>query len=336
MLLRSTTSQVSAEEMGIDDYSGIVKRLKSRLILREDSQLGRPVLPPLRLGIILQLKAIGVDITAEQQQNNSINDLISELESHENRRAQQMKSIDGIEKLNRVKIKMAYLEWYKKDCKAKGIGYYDSYKNLNSFSDNDVTKFKKLLTNYWRKLVEDAERKPQKEGASMRETWLYAGTNYRRMVEPLDIAEYYKQKGKRDYQTNGRSKHYILLEQWQKERAEKLAGAPNDKKKQNVAGNLTEDSCFWMNVEEALISCKQLKDGSDVEKQSAREHLSVFEQYVMDEINNYAVSPEIFLEKSSFMNWWKDFQEIIETSHDSPLSGFMKKCRYRQYEKGQF
>ncbi|KAJ6964994.1 senescence-associated carboxylesterase 101-like isoform X3 [Populus alba x Populus x berolinensis] len=336
MLLRSTTSQVSAEEMGIDDYSGIVKRLKSRLILREDSQLGRPVLPPLRLGIILQLKAIGVDITAEQQQNNSINDLISELESHENRRAQQMKSIDGIEKLNRVKIKMAYLEWYKKDCKAKGIGYYDSYKNLNSFSDNDVTKFKKLLTNYWRKLVEDAERKPQKEGASMRETWLYAGTNYRRMVEPLDIAEYYKQKGKRDYQTNGRSKHYILLEQWQKECAEKLAGAPNDKKKQNVAGNLTEDSCFWMNVEEALISCKQLKDGSHVEKQSAREHLSVFEQYVMDEINNYAVSPEIFLEKSSFMNWWKDFQEIIETSHDSPLSGFMKKCRYRQYEKGQF
>lgn len=336
-LLKSTVTPVSAEEMGIDDYCGIVKRLKSRLILREDSQLGRPVLPPLRLGIILQLKAIGVDITAEQQQqNNSINDLISELESHENRRAQQMKSIDGIEKLNRVKIKMAYLEWYKKDCKAKGIGYYDSYKNLNSFSDNDVTKFKKLLTNYWRKLVEDAERKPQKEGASMRETWLYAGTNYRRMVEPLDIAEYYKQKGKRDYHTNGRSKHYILLEQWQKERAEKLAGAPNDKKKQNVAGNLTEDSCFWMNVEEALISCKQLKDGSDVEKQSAREHLNVFEQYVMDEINNYAVSPEIFLEKSSFMNWWKDFQEIIETSHDSPLSGFMKKCRYRQYEKGQF
>jgi hypothetical protein len=65
MLLRSTISQVSAEEMGIDDYSGIVKRLKSRLILREHSQLGQPVLPSLRLGIILQLKAIGVEITAE-------------------------------------------------------------------------------------------------------------------------------------------------------------------------------------------------------------------------------------------------------------------------------
>jgi hypothetical protein len=131
------------------------------------------------------------------------------------------------------------------------------------------------------------------------------------------------------------TKHYILLEQWQKEHTEKLAVAPNDKKKQNVAGSLTEDSCFWMNVEEALISCKQLKDGSNVEKQSARERLNMFEQYVMDQINNYAVSPDIFLEKSSFMNWWKDFQEIIETSHDSPLRGFMKNCR-RQYEKGQF
>jgi hypothetical protein len=250
--------------------------------------------------------------------------------------ALQMKGIDGIEKLNRVKIKMACLEWYKKDCKAKGIGYYDSYKNLYFCSDNDVTKHKKVLSNYWRKLVEDAERKPQKEGAYMRETWLYAGTNYRRMVEPLDIAEYYRQEGKRDYQTNGRSKHYILLEQWQKEHTEKLAGAPNDKKKQNVAGSLTEDSCFWMNVEEALISCKQLKDGSNIEKQSARERLNMFEQYVMDQINNYAVSPDIFLEKSSFMNWWKDFKEIIETSHDSPLRGFMKNCRYRQYEKGQF
>ncbi|KAJ6299145.1 hypothetical protein OIU76_020172 [Salix suchowensis] len=336
-LLESTASPASAEEMGIDDYSGIVNSLKSRLILREDSQIGQPVLPPLRLGIILQPKAAGVEITAEQQQqNSSIDDLISKLESHENRTAQQMTGIGGIEKLNRVKINMACLEWYKKNRKTKGTGYYDSYKNLNSISDFEATKFKKSLTHYWRKLVEEAERKPQKEGAFMRETWLYAGTNYRRMVEPLDIAEFYRQKGKRDYQTHGRSKHYILLEQWQKDSAEKLAGPPNDKKKQNVAGNLTEDSCFWMNVEEALISCKQLKDGSTVEKQSAREFLNKFEQYVMDQINNYAVSPEIFLEKSSFMKWWIDFQEIIETSHDSPLRGFMTNCRYRQYEKGLF
>jgi hypothetical protein len=56
----------------------------------------------------------------------------------------------------------------------------------------------------------------------------------------------------------------------------------------------------------------------------------------MDQINNYAVSPEIFLEKSSLTKWWKDFQEIIETSHNSPLTDFMKNRTYRQYERGQF
>ncbi|CAK7330213.1 unnamed protein product [Dovyalis caffra] len=336
-LLKSTISQVSAEEMGIDDYSGIGKHLKSRLIMRENSQLGQPATPPLRQGIILQLNAVGVEITAQQQQNNSINDLISELERHINRMALQMKATDP-KKLNQVKIKMAYLEWYKKDCKTKGIGYYDSYKNLYSISDREVTRHKKVLVSYWKKLAEDAEQKPQKEGANMRETWLFAGTNYRRMVEPLDIAEYYRQTGKRDYKNNGRSKHYILLEKWQKEHTEKLAGPPNDKKKQSVAGNLTEDSCFWMNVEEALISCKLLKDetSSTAEKQSARQFLNWFEQYVMDQINNYAVSPEIFLERSSFMKWWKDFRKMIETSHDSPLGDFMKNARYRQYEIGQF
>ncbi|KAI9388591.1 hypothetical protein POPTR_009G086100v4 [Populus trichocarpa] len=336
-LLKSTITPVSAEEMGIDDYSGIVKHLKSRLIMKDNSQLGQPVTPSLRPEMILQLKAIGFEITA-QQQNNIINDLISEWERHENRKAQQMKAIDPNEKLNIVKIRMANLEWYKKDCKAKGVGYYDSYKNLYFTRDGEVTKHKKVLFDYWKKFVEDLERKPQKEGAFMRETWLFAGTNYRRMVEPLDIAQYYRQTGKRDYLTYGRSRHYILLEQWQKEQTEKLAGPPNDKKKQSVAGILTEDSCFWMNVEEALISCKLLKDetSSTSEKQSARESLNTFEQYVMDQINNYAVSPEIFLEKSSFTKWWKDFQEIIETSHNSPLTDFMKNRTYRQYERGQF
>ncbi|XP_011005007.1 PREDICTED: senescence-associated carboxylesterase 101-like, partial [Populus euphratica] len=337
-LLKSTITPVSAEEMGIDDYSGIVKHLKSRLIMKDNSQLGQPVTPSLRPEMILQLKAIGFEITAQQQQDNIINDLISEWERHENRKAQQMKAIDPNEKLNIVKIRMANLEWYKKDCKAKGVGYYDSYKNLYFTRDGEVTKHKKVLFDYWKKLVEDLERKPQKEGALMRETWLFAGTNYRRMVEPLDIAQYYRQTGKRDYLTYGRSRHYILLEQWQKEQTEKLAGPPNDKKKQSVAGILTEDSCFWMKVEEALISCKLLKDetSSTSEKQSAREFLNIFEQYVMDQIDNYAVSPEIFLEKSSFMKWWKDFQEIIETSRNSPLTDFMKNRRYRQYERGQF
>ncbi|KAH8479846.1 hypothetical protein H0E87_030159 [Populus deltoides] len=274
----------------------------------------------------------------QQQRKVDNKNLISKLEEREKvLMAERVQTMDPRKRLNQIKIKMAHLEWYHKICKTKGIGYYDCYKNQLGSSDRDVTRLKKFLTNYWKNFVEGVERKPQKEGAFIRGTWLYSGRNYRRMVEPLDIAEYYRDSDKRDYQTHGRSRHYILLEQWQEDDdAEKLKSSPNNKKKQNVAGILTEDSCFWAKVEDALISCKLLKSGtsSAVEKQSAKENLDMFEQYAMNQINNYAVSPEIFLKESSFMKWWKTFQEIIETSHDSPLCDFMKNGRYLQYEKG--
>ncbi|KAJ6360484.1 hypothetical protein OIU77_004493 [Salix suchowensis] len=93
---------------------------------------------------------------------------------------------------------MAHLECYNKICKTMGIGYYDCYKNQLGSSDREVTRLKKFLTNYWKSFVEGVERKPQKEGAFIRGTWLYSRRNYRRMVEPLDIAEYYRDSDKRD------------------------------------------------------------------------------------------------------------------------------------------
>ncbi|KAJ6854494.1 senescence-associated carboxylesterase 101-like [Populus alba x Populus x berolinensis] len=338
-LLEITRRQASCEAQEIDYYVEIVNDLKSKVIIRGNSQLDLSYVQPLKAGIILQLEAIGVEMTTQQQQRKVDNkNLISKLEEREKAlMTERVQTMEPRKRLNQIKIKMAHLEWYHKICKTKGIGYYDCYKNQLGSSDRDVTRLKKFLTNYWKNFVEGVERKPQKEGAFIRGTWLYSGRNYRRMVEPLDIAEYYRDSDKRDYQTHGRSRHYILLEQWQEDDdAEKLKSSPNNKKKQNMAGILTEDSCFWAKVEDALISCKLLKSGtsSAVEKQSAKANLDMFEQYAMNQIHNYAVSPEIFLKESSFMKWWKTFQEVIETSHDSPLCDFMKNGRYLQYEKG--
>ncbi|KAF2308595.1 hypothetical protein GH714_011037 [Hevea brasiliensis] len=243
------------------------------------------------------------------------------------------KALNPSRKLNEIKIKMAYLEWYKKRCKAKEIGYYDSYKNHLSESDRDVTKYKKFLTNYWKDLVEEAEKKPQKEGKFIQLTWLFAGTNYRRMVEPLEIAEYYRTHGNRNYEAL-RSEHYRLLEKWQKEDADRPTGPPSNKKKKEVAGALTEDSCFWAKVEEAIISCElwMAPTSSALEKQSSRECLIDFEKYVMEQIKNYAVSPEIFLRESSFMKWWGMYQN---TASNRSLIDFMRNSRNVQYEKGR-
>ncbi|KAM3250900.1 hypothetical protein P3L10_004970 [Capsicum annuum] len=69
-----------------------------------------------------------------------------------------------------------------------------------------------------------------------------------------------------------------------------------------------------------MISCQVLKDerSSPQDQESARKKLIKFEQYVMDVINNFLVSPEIFLPQSSFMLWWKEYSSIVGNSYTSP------------------
>ena len=87
---------------------------------------------------------------------------------------------------------MAYLEQYKKLSKDEGIGYYDRYKLENyigmTMTDIDLLKFKKFLSCYWKEMVDQAEKRPQTVGHSLRTCSLFEATNYRRMIEPLDIA----------------------------------------------------------------------------------------------------------------------------------------------------
>uniref|UniRef100_A0A6N2KZV4 Uncharacterized protein n=1 Tax=Salix viminalis TaxID=40686 RepID=A0A6N2KZV4_SALVM len=154
-LLESTQRQDSCEPQEMDYYVEMVNDLKSNVIIRGNSQRDPSHMHPLKAGIILQLETIGVEMTTQ--------------------------TVDPRKKLNQIKIKMAHLEWYNKICKTKGIGYYDCYKNQIGSSDREVTRLKKFLTNYWKSFVEGVERKPQKEGAFIRGTWLYSGRNYRRM-----------------------------------------------------------------------------------------------------------------------------------------------------------
>ncbi|CAN1322137.1 Senescence-associated carboxylesterase 101 [Linum perenne] len=222
---------------------------------------------------------------------------------------------------------MAYFEWYKKDSKNRGIGYYDSYKSQSTIADMEIAKHKKFLTNYWKDLVEDAESRPQKEGSFFRTTFLYGGTNYRRMAEPLDIAEFYRE-GKRGYRIQGRSKHYVLLEKWQKD------DAADKKKKRGPGDNMNEDSCFWADVEEALIWVRLVKKNDGSSSEEAKKCLVEFLRYVMEQIEKYEVDSEIFLVQSSFMIWWKEFQEvmgIVVGDGNYPLVEYMKSGKYRYY-----
>ena len=156
----------------------------------------------------------------QQPQNVDINSVIEKTERWEKIVAILNKqAFDPTKGLNEIKVYMAYLEQYKKVSKDDRVGYYDRYKNVINTSNIDLVKHKKILTCYWEEMVDQAEKRPQTVSASLRTRSLFGGTNYRRMIEPLDIANYYK-AGKQGYINQGRPKHYIKLEQLLKRNGE--------------------------------------------------------------------------------------------------------------------
>ncbi|KAF5479543.1 hypothetical protein F2P56_000352 [Juglans regia] len=339
--LKATYSEVSPHFLV--DYKPVVEQLQLKVICKDTSLLDVSISQPLRAGITVQVLATGLG-QQQPRQNIDIKALISKAVRREfTLMIQKTQVFDPSKELNDMKINMAQLEWYKKTSKDSGIGYYDSYKNQSFTSDQDVEKYKKTLTWYWEKLVDEVDKKPQKEGASFRTRWLFGGTNYRRMIEPLEIAAFYRD-GHTGY-LEGRPKHYKLLDQWLLNDDGRPASNANiNSKKKNVEANLTEDSCFWAHVEEARISCKLMlirnSESSIVDLEGPhKSNLIAFEGYVLGLLRNYAVSPEIFLTKSSFMGWWKEYKEIIAkgimgTFYSSPLTELMKTRRYSHYATG--
>lgn len=332
LLTVMSSSKVAAGGSQCVDYGEILRNLKNMAVGKGPHLVSERFPDPFSAGILMELEtALGIDRARVHSFLPSSD--ISRMEVEARSLARKTKAFDA-KKLNDVKKDMAQLEWYKKRSKDTNRGYYDSFKNEGHTRDVTINTFMGHLTTYWEDMVAQAERKPQKEGASFRTGWLFAGTTYRRMVEPLDIAMFYGDGG-RDYINSGRSKHYQLLQQWYEEKVTKPPSKEElDSKRQKVSDLLTEDSCFWAHVEEAILSCQSLKNPNCTpeQKESSEGNLVKFGEYVMQQIDKYAVSPEIFLRESSFMKWWLLYEDLIETSFDrSRLADFMKSHSYRRY-----
>ncbi|KAM1130266.1 hypothetical protein ACFX13_045771 [Malus domestica] len=326
------------------DYGKILNDLKTKALSRDVFELVEEDRVPLKAGIKTQLAAIlGVLSSQQQQPNIEFESLVKKMVAHERKLAVQKTMVySSFLKLNENKKYMANMEWYKKESKDMEIGYYDRYRNKRYRSDVIAEEFTKKLSIYWHDTVTEVESKPQKEGATMRIRFLYGGTNYRRMIEPLHIAEYYKEGGK-NYKEK-RPRHFVLLEQWfdeeekkkkeKREREERENPQPRSASKSNskatsVATSLNDDSCFWVHVEEALILCNELARNPD-----GRQKLIEFERYVLDTLKNFAVTPDIFLPQSSFMQWWNKYKDIVGSSYSSELTDVMRRRTYRNYADG--
>ncbi|KAK3413295.1 hypothetical protein EUGRSUZ_I01866 [Eucalyptus grandis] len=123
-----------------------------------------------KAGITAQVAAIGL-MQIQQPQNMDIDALLREIvKSEKDVLEQKKKAFDPAKDLNDMKVGLANLEWYKKKCEndGRGSGYFNSFKNKMATCDYEAVKFMKKLTDYWEQVVEDAEKRPQREGAPFR------------------------------------------------------------------------------------------------------------------------------------------------------------------------
>nr|XP_043617681.1 senescence-associated carboxylesterase 101-like [Erigeron canadensis]XP_043617682.1 senescence-associated carboxylesterase 101-like [Erigeron canadensis] len=324
-ILEDMASSLSTENFQAHDYKSDLVLIKEKVLYRGVSDIGEFGLNSLKAGITLQLMEVGLVDT----QSNNRNILIEKIEAKQVRIIHKRRNVyEPSRKLNDMKISMVQMEIYKMSSRPT-MGYYDSYKNPRSKDEierqQNILKHQRKLYQYWKKLVEETERMPQEAGAVLRKRWLYGGITYTRLAEPLDIAEYYK-KGNVNYLEN-RSNHYTLLEKWSTKDKEDLSPTPRT----NKAASLTEDSCFWAHVEEALISMRKLKNGSSISIEVDVKKLEGFEAYVLSRIRNYSVSSDIFLEESSLMKWWSEYKEYKGPSYASQFALYMNNREYRSY-----
>ncbi|XP_057867983.1 protein EDS1B isoform X2 [Cryptomeria japonica] len=315
------TGACMTEHLG---YSNMLEKV-TEYLLKNAAKVGNFISESsFEMGTAMELEAMGVGA-----QNNSAFIALREAGYL------KKKHVLNIEKLNyelsKYQSYMAELEWYKVTCRANGVGYYDAMKSLG---DLDRKDFRANLTRisleiFWNDIIEKVKNHLLPSDFQLQNKWINAGNTYRRLVEPLDIADFYRlHKDHGSYLANGtRPNRHIILEKWLNDkdqtRLERVTKVRNSRTK---FASLTEDSCFWAHLEEVckvLKILQQEKDQHQVMNAQLKKILENFEDYVWRMIKYHSISVEVFLQGSSFMKWWEQCTHL--QLHSNPdLFTFME------------
>ncbi|PKI11129.1 hypothetical protein CRG98_049569, partial [Punica granatum] len=107
------------------------------------------------------------------------------------------------------------------------------------------------LGSFWDDVIHMLERNELPHDFHRRAKWINAFLSYRLLVEPLDIAEYYRlglHHRKGHYLMHGRERRFEISDRWWRERE---GANKQETHKRSKFASLTQDSCFWARVEEA-------------------------------------------------------------------------------------
>ncbi|KAL3729040.1 hypothetical protein ACJRO7_033611 [Eucalyptus globulus] len=217
-------------------------------------------------------------------------------------------------RLSKIAPYKAEIEWYKACCDESDEqrGYYDSFKQRGaSKKESKINKNRFKLAAFWDKVVHMLDRNELPLNFHRSLEWVNEESLlYLLLVEPLDIAEYYRsgmhlEKG--HYISNGRERRYGILNQWW---TEKVVTKKVGSRRIRYA-SLTQDPCFWARVEEAKEWLDKIRQESNHNNLAfLRDRLNEFEAYAMKLVDDKEVSADVLAKNSSFSLWWEEWRAL--------------------------
>lgn len=220
----------------------------------------------------------------------------------------------GLSKINPFR---AQIEWFKASCdnSAEQMGYYDSFKQRGASKRGFKVNMNRIkLAQFWDSLIDKLEANELPYDFHKRAKWVNASQFYKLVVEPLDIAEYYRtgmHLVKGHYMQHGRERRYKIFDKWWKTEND----TDNPTARSRFASS-TQDSCFWARVEEARDSLIKVRAEGDARKfLKMLEDVTKFDQYAKRLIENKEISQDVLAKNSSytkFIEEWKDLQSQLQ------------------------
>jgi len=219
---------------------------------------------------------------------------------------QKLKNEEKIKKEIQEKAvpSMTKLQNYKTTCEMhKGKGYYDAFKVQNEENDFQANVKRLVLAGVWDEVIEMLKRYELPDEFEGNSKWIEHGTEFRRLVEPLDIANYHRHLKNEDtgpYMIRARPKRYRYTQRWLEHAKRVPKPAP-----------ITE-STFWAEVEELYSWINSKRHLDDEVKQRVVQLQKDLKKWTDDE---KVLTKDTFLKDPNFIRWWDILpQELRVTS----------------------
>ncbi|KAJ1421784.1 Fungal lipase-like domain [Sesbania bispinosa] len=186
-----------------------------------------------------------------------------------------------------VEEKLKELEKYREMWEHKKVGYYDGFK-VQAITEDFQANVKRLeLAGVWDEIIEQLGNYEFPDEFEGKQEWIELGTRFRKLSEPLDIANYYRHSRDREagsYMGKGRPRRYRYPQRWLEH-------------SQRRTQETISESCFWAEVEDL---CNNKSSFEDVKGKVVQ-----LEGQIRRWSDNGELGKDVFLEGSTLVKWWK-------------------------------